>query len=488
MTEETFSVDEIKNGKFLATLSGWRLLLIDAIFIWLAFFVAYYLRYTVQLFQPVDEANTAPFNPYIPYAFIFMLWVLMSCQNAGLYRPRRGRTWANEIFAIGNAATNAGVIVMALSFLFQPLVFSRLMIVQAIVLAVLFLGGWRLILKSVKQRLQKRGFGVERVLIVGADELGRHVLRTMVARPDLGYRPIGFVDDDAQLGTTDLGRVPAMGPVSNVLLILDRHHIDLVIVTLPWEHHQQIVDIARICKDRQIEVRTVPDLLQLNISQVQIEMLGGIPLLGLHRELKFHPANLLIKRVLDISIIMLALPLLIPIFTIIAIAIKLDSNGPIFFGQERIGMNGKPFKMYKFRSMVQNAEQMWEKLIRETGEDQRLPKIKDDPRITRVGAFIRRTSLDELPNILNVLKGDMSLIGPRPQVTREVELYEPWHYQRLKTLPGMTGLWQISGRSDIPFDEMCLLDIYYIENWSLALDLQILLQTAPRVIFRSGAY
>jgi lipopolysaccharide/colanic/teichoic acid biosynthesis glycosyltransferase len=138
--------------------------------------------------------------------------------------------------------------------------------------------------------------------------------------------------------------------------------------------------------------------------------------------------------------------------------------------------------------MIQNAEAMWDDVLRDTSEDLRRPKLTNDPRVTRVGKFIRRTSLDELPNLINVIKGNMSLVGPRPQVRREVELYETWQYQRLKVRPGMTGLWQISGRSDIPFDEMCLLDIYYIENWSLALDLQILLQTAPRVLFQRGAY
>lgn len=472
----------------LLALKGWQLLLIDAIFIVLSFLISYYFRYEVELIRPVDEINSAPFVPYIPYAFLFMVWVLAANQGSGLYQQRRGRTWANELFSVANAAANGALVVMALSFLLRPLVFSRLLIVQSVILTIVFLGIWRLVLRIIKTRLQKRGIGVERVLIVGVGELGRHVLRTIVARPDLGYRPIGFVDDDPQAGTHDLGRVAALGDVGNTPTILDSKAVDLVIVTLPWERHQQIVAIVRECEKRQIAVRTVPDLFQLNLSQVQMEMLGGVPLLGVHRELEMHPANRILKRLLDISLIILALPFILLLFAVIAILIRLDTPGPVFFGQERIGMNRKPFKIYKFRSMVRDAEAMWDDVLKNSNEDPRRPKVNDDPRITRVGKFLRRTSIDELPNLLNVIRGDMSLIGPRPQVRREVELYEPWHYQRLKVRPGMTGLWQISGRSDVPFDEMCLLDIYYIENWSLALDLQILLQTVPRVLFRSGAY
>ena len=153
-----------------------------------------------------------------------------------------------------------------------------------------------------------------------------------------------------------------------------------------------------------------------------------------------------------------------------------------------IALNGKSFDLIKFRSMIPNADELRAQLVKESGEDPRHPKIKNDPRITFVGRFIRATSLDELPNLINVLRGQMSLVGPRPPTPDEVQLYEPWHMQRLQTLPGLTGLWQVNGRSDVPFDEMCLLDIYYIENWSVGMDAQILMMTLPRVLLRHGAY
>jgi exopolysaccharide biosynthesis polyprenyl glycosylphosphotransferase len=234
-------------------------------------------------------------------------------------------------------------------------------------------------------------------------------------------------------------------------------------------------------------VRTVPDIFELSLSQVQIEMLGGIPLLGLNGDARFHTSDRLVKRALDILLTALALLPAALITGLIALAIRLDTPGPILFAQERIGRNGRSFKVYKFRSMIADAEKLHADLIRETGEDPRHPKLANDPRVTRVGRWIRRFSIDEVPQIWNILRGEMSWVGPRPATPQEVELYEPWHRQRLQVLPGLTGLWQVSGRSEVPFEEMCLLDIYYIENWSLPLDLQILLRTVPHVLLAHGA-
>ncbi|MBN1679256.1 MAG: sugar transferase [Anaerolineae bacterium] len=465
----------------------WLLPTVDAVLTVVAFLISYYLRYELQFIQPVDEANAAPFTPYIPYTAIFVVLLLLFNQGASLYRERRGRTWWDEVFSISNGATNAGMTVMALSFLLQPLVFSRLLIVQAIVLAVVLLGVWRIVLREVRGQMRKRGIGVEHVLIVGAGAVGRSVLQTIIARPDLGYKAVGFVDDDPERGTNDLGRVPALGDVTNLPRIIDDYQVDTVIITLPWQVQRKILRIVRECERKHVGVRTVPDLFELSLSQVQVEMLGGIPLLGLNGEAHLHSSSRLIKRSLDILLTILVLPFALLIMTVVAAAIRLDSPGPVFFSQERVGLNGRRFVVHKFRSMVTDAEKLKADLIRRTGQDPRHPKVSDDPRITRIGGWIRRFSIDELPQILNILRGEMSWVGPRPAVPEEVELYEPWHLQRLRVLPGLTGLWQVSGRSSVPFEEMCLLDIYYIENWSLGLDLQICLRTVPRVLLAHGA-
>ncbi|GIV80840.1 MAG: hypothetical protein KatS3mg051_0194 [Anaerolineae bacterium] len=195
------------------------------------------------------------------------------------------------------------------------------------------------------------------------------MLQTLVARPDLGYKVVGFVDDDPERGANDLGRVPALGGLDNLPRLIDTHKVDLVIITLPWHVQRKILNIVRECERKHVKVRTVPDLFELSLSQVQVEMLGGIPLLGLNGEARFSPSNRIAKRVLDLILVLIALPPALLITAITALAIRLDSPGPIFFTQERIGLNGKPFKVYKFRSMVVDAEKMHADLIRQTGED-----------------------------------------------------------------------------------------------------------------------
>jgi exopolysaccharide biosynthesis polyprenyl glycosylphosphotransferase len=466
----------------------WLLPTVDALLVLAAFLLSYYLRYEVQFLKPVDEANAAPFDPYLVYTGLFALLMLLYSQSAGLYRERRGRAWWDEVFTIANGSANAAVFVMALSFLLRPLVFSRLLITQAALLSVILLGFWRLVLRAIRAYLRRRGIGVERVLVVGAGTVGRSVLQILVSRPDLGYKAIGFVDDDPERGVTDLGRVPALGGVDNLQRLIEVHNVDLVVITLPWQVQRKIIQIVRECERKQVKVRTVPDLFELSLSQVQVEMLGGIPLLGLNGDTQLQPSSRLVKRAVDIVLVILAAPWVALLTLVTALAIKLDTPGPIFYSQERVGLNGKPFRVYKFRSMVVNADALWHDLIRKTGDDPRHPKVPHDPRITRVGRWIRRFSLDEFPQIWNILRGEMSWVGPRPAIPEEVELYEPWHLQRLRVLPGLTGLWQVSGRSEVPFEEMCLMDIYYIENWSLGLDAQIILRTIPIILLAHGAH
>ncbi len=461
---------------------------LDVLWTLVAFLISYYLRYEVEFLEPVDEANAAPFTPYVPYALIFAILVVLFNHNARLYREQRGRTWWEELFAITNSATNSAVFVMALSFALQPLVFSRLLVIQATLLVVVLMGAWRLVLREIQARMRQRGIGIERVLIVGAGAVGRSVLQTIVARPDLGYQVVGFVDDDPERSSTGIGRVPALGQISNLARIIDQQHVDTVIITLPWHVQRKIVDIVRECERKNVRVRTVPDLFELSLSQVEVEMLGGVPLLSIGHSSDLHPSSRVAKRALDLALVVLTLPFAALLMLGVAIAIKLDSPGPVFFSQKRVGLNGRIFTVYKFRSMVTDAEKLHYELMRQTGEDLRHPKLTNDPRVTRVGRWIRRFSLDELPQIFNILKGDMSWVGPRPAIPAEVELYEPWHRQRLHIMPGLTGLWQVSGRNEVPFEEMCLMDIYYIENWSLGLDLQIIMRTIPHVLLAHGAY
>ncbi len=337
-------------------------------------------------------------------------------------------------------------------------------------------------------RLRERGIGVLRALVVGGGDVGLVVLRTLIARKEQGYIPIGYLDENPLSASVDLGRVRGLGGLDNLEHVVAEHQVNFVVIALPWSDHDRILEVIDRCRRMGVDVSAVPDVFQLNVRQLQIENLDGVPLLRVNGE---HPAlagGRLIKRALDLLLLLLLSPAILTICGLVALAIRLEGQGAILYAQERVGEGGKRFRMLKFRSMIPDADQMRQALIRTHNLDPRHPKIKDDPRMTRVGRFIRRTSLDELPNAVNVLLGQMSLIGPRPPTPDEVLLYEDWHMQRLGVKPGITGLWQVSGRSEVPFDEMCLLDIYYIENWSLRLDLQILLMTVPRVLLRRGAY
>jgi len=462
--------------------------LMDVALINLAFAIAYWVRYDLQWFRAVDPANYAPFRMYIPFALVLTALLTMAYKLGGVYDQPRGASWFDEVYALVGGTTTGIVIVTAITFWFRPLVYSRLMFLWAGLIIVTSLSLSRLIKRWVLESRMRRGLGVDRVLIVGAGEVGRRLMRNIVAQPELGYQVIGFVDDDPGKNSTDIGRFKALGGIDNLPRVIQAKAIDEVIITLPWMHHRKILGIMRQCEREQVRARIVPDLFQLAISRVDIEDLGGIPIIGV-KEVSITGWNLAFKRASDLFVSLAGLTLLSPLLLLISVAIKLDSPGPVLFKQVRVGKGGRRrFVCYKFRSMRQGAEEERPQLADRDEVVGVTFKIRNDPRCTRVGRFLRRTSLDELPQIYNVLRGLMSLVGPRPALPSEVEQYQEWHRRRLEISPGITGLWQVSGRSQLTFDEMCLLDIYYLENWSALLDLKIALKTFPAVLAGRGAY
>jgi exopolysaccharide biosynthesis polyprenyl glycosylphosphotransferase len=461
--------------------------LTDIVLINLAFAAAYWVRYDLQWFRAVDPAYDASFRDYIPFALVLTILLMIAYRLGGVYHQPRGASWLDEVYTLISSTTIAIVIIMAMTFWFRPLVYSRLMFLWAGLLIVTLLSLSRLIKRWAWQSLMRRGMGVDRVLIVGAGEVGRRLMRNIVAQPELGYRVIGFVDDDPEKNRTDIGRFKALGGIDNLPRVAQEEAIDEVIITLPWVYHRKILGIMRQCEREQVRARIVPDLFQLALSRVDIEDLGGIPIIGV-KEISITGWNLAFKRASDIVLSLAVLIFLSPLLLLISVAIKLDSPGPALFKQVRVGKGGRRFICYKFRSMRQGAEEERPQLADLDEVVGPIFKIRHDPRCTRVGRFLRRTSLDELPQLYNVLRGEMSLVGPRPPIPLEVEQYQEWHRKRLEVSPGMTGLWQVSGRSQLTFDEMCLLDIYYLENWSPLLDLKIALKTIPAVLAGRGAY
>jgi len=450
--------------------------------------LAYWVRYELRWFRDVSYYHDM--SAYVPFSLLFTALMLLAFQMDGAYRRKRGRRWLDQVYHIINAAAKSVVVLFAITFfldIFQPLQYSRALFLQAGLIVIPLLSLARLASNWTEGRLRARGVGVARVIIVGAGEIGRTVMRTIVAQPELGYQAVGFVDDNPEKGQTDIGRFKALGPLRNLPRLIEDESVDEVLITLPWMYHRKIMSVVRECERRQVSARIVPDLFQMSLSRVDVDDLGGVPLIGV-REVGFGRGTLLVKRGMDVLGAVLGLVLGAPILGLIALAIRLDSPGPVVFRQTRVGAGGKRFEMYKFRSMREGADAELEKLSDLNEADGYLFKIRDDPRLTRVGKILRRSSLDELPQLWNVLRGEMSLVGPRPPVPTEVSRYKRWHRRRLDGRPGMTGLWQVSGRSLLSFDETVLLDVYYIENWSLWLDLKILLRTIPTVLFGEGAY
>jgi exopolysaccharide biosynthesis polyprenyl glycosylphosphotransferase len=449
--------------------------------------IAYWIRYDLQWLRAVDPAFVVPFSVYIPFALILTVVLILAYRRHGLYSLRQGITWLDELIAIINGTTTGIVIMVVLVFISRPTFYSRLIFFYAGALIVGLLSFSRLIKNLWLGHMRRRGIGVARAIIVGAGEVGRTVMRTMVAHPDLGYQIVGFVDDDPAKGTTDIGRFKGLGSLDTLAVLVQDEAIDEVIITLPWQYHRKIMAIMAQCERENVRARIVPDLFQMTLSRMSITEMAGIPLIGV-RQTRISPFTLFLKRAVDVVFSLFVLIIAAPLMGLIALGIKLDSPGPVLFRQARVGKGGRPFTVYKFRSMETGAEEQKELLRGLNEADGPIFKIKDDPRVTRMGRWLRRFSLDELPQFYNVLRGDMSIIGPRPPLAEEVAEYQPWHMRRLETAPGITGLWQVSGRSELPFDEMALLDIYYVEQWRPSLDLQILLRTIPTILFGDGAY
>jgi exopolysaccharide biosynthesis polyprenyl glycosylphosphotransferase len=274
---------------------------------------------------------------------------------------------------------------------------------------------------------------------VGAGEVAQTVLRATVARPELGYRVEGFIDDDPAKAETRIGRYPVLGPVASLPALIQEFEIDEVIITLPWTFHRQIVEIMRQCERRDVRVRIVPDLFQMTLNRVVMENLDGIPLFGV-QEPHLSPWQNVAKRGIDIVVSAFMLIVLAPVMGLTAVAIKLDSPGPVIFRQPRVGRGGAVFTCFKFRSMYVDAESRMAELRAQNEASGPLFKMRNDPRRTRVGRVIRRASIDEFPQFWNVLRGEMTLVGPRPGMPSEVREYDSWHRRRLEAMPGLTGL------------------------------------------------
>jgi exopolysaccharide biosynthesis polyprenyl glycosylphosphotransferase len=470
---------------------------LDAALILVGFVLAYHMRYTVRWPPPFESVvrevatgNYVPAEAFTPYAIGLAFGLLAMFAMKGLYRLPRSASVLDHIGIILSSTTTGIAVLIVVVFLHRTTAFySRLIFAFAWITIVLLLSLMRVIVIWTQRWRWARGIGCERVLVVGGKGLGRSVMESIVAHPFLGYHLVGYLEDN---------EAPANGVRPNLHFHHLGHLIDLhatiasrrvqrVILALPFWEQDRLPQLVDICRATGVTFNVVPDLYHLSFDRAEADQLSGIPLIGL-KTVSLRGWNLLVKRTMDLVLIAIGSPLVLLLGGLIALAIRRDSPGPIVFRQQRVGKGGKLFTTYKFRTMVVDAEQRKADISADEPIDDRLFKMRHDPRTTRLGRFLRRTSLDELPQLWNVVLGEMSLVGPRPQVPQEVAKYQDWHARRLEVTPGMTGLWQVLGRSDSTFDEMVRLDIYYAENWTPGMDIRILLQTLPAVLSGRGAY
>lgn len=393
------------------------------------------------------------------------------------------KSFSDQFYKIIKSYSYAVLITIGIAFILKIVAYSRLIVIGFWFGGILLSGLLHLFKRLVFIYYARQGKMSQNVLVIGAGKIGSTIVNEFNSNPTLGYRVVGFVDDQNRKSV--LG-VPILGKTNDLLSIIKRENIDEIIVTIPSER-EMVNRLIQQLRKFDVQIKIIPDMYNLVTTSVEFGHINALPYVTIVKTPMRGP-GLVIKRAFDVIATSIALTLLLPVLLLTAISIKLDSKGPVIYRQQRIGKNGQIFNMLKFRSMIANADELKDSLSKLNEADGPVFKIKNDPRVTKLGGFIRKYSIDELPQLLNVLKGDMSLVGPRPPVPTEVERYGDSEWRRLEVLPGITGLWQVSGRSDLSFQQWMNLDLYYIENWSLALDLKILLKTIPTVLKGEGAY
>lgn len=449
------------------------LVLSDAAAVVLAFLAAYQLRSLSG--RPNDLSEL---TEYYPTLALLVVSLIVTFALARLYVERRSASYVDLLGALFVAVTIGNVIAMAATALsLNNLDVPRLLLIYAWVLSIVFIWVARVLLSQILRAARLAGADAERLLIVGAGEDGHLILHKVLSAPELGYQVVGFVDDEPH---PEADR-PVLGPLSAVLEVMRQYRVREVVVANPALNHVQLLGIVAACSAARASIKIFPDVFQLVAREVSASEFGGLPMLEV-RDVNLHGWNLFLKRAADVAISGATLVALAPLLIAVALGIKLSSRGPVFFIQERVGMDGRPFPLVKFRSMHVDAES-------ESGPVWAIP---EDERTTWIGRIIRRYSIDELPQLVNVLLGDMSLVGPRPERPYFVEQFSrliPRYAERHREKAGMTGWAQVNGlRGQTPISERTRYDLFYVEHWSPAFDLKILLKTLPAIFRGRNAY
>jgi exopolysaccharide biosynthesis polyprenyl glycosylphosphotransferase len=456
-----------------------------------AMWVAYYLRfvngYMVTHFTPESP-------PQVHALFLTMLigfpMLIAFLKASGMYKVNVMVRTLDKLPKIVIAVNALIVSTLVLLFLLNVTGSFRGYTVFFWFFCILFVFMGRILLQMGLSLTGVRDIVERNTLIVGSGQVGKCMAMKLKRHPESGLKPVGFLDNDPLFTTFDepeLKDMRVLGRLDDFERVAKQQAVEKVIIGFVKGSHEPLLELVTTCNHMGIECAVLPRLFEVITHEINVKEIGGISLVPL-REKSISSFKHVRKTIEDYTLAVLGMLVIWPVLAITTIAIKLDSPGPALYTQTRVGRKGKEFKFYKFRSMVDGADGMRDSLENGNGKDDILWKMQDDPRVTRVGKVIRRFSIDELPQIFNVLNGNMSIVGPRPGLPEEVAQYKGWHTDRLNIKPGITGMWQVNGRSNLPFDEMIKLDYYYIERWSMWEDLKIILRTITAVLSREGAY
>ena len=449
-----------------------------------SFLLTYYVRNNI-----LGLSRLYPFlghYAWILFAILFLWAILLT--SFGVYNFLKSRSLRNICLAILKTIVVGLVIIIVVLFLLRDHTISRIFLLSFGGLNFIFLTSEKVFLTFLQQSaVQAKRYRWTQILVVGSGKGAEHLVKTVEGNPHWGLKILGCLDFDSSKAGKIIRGCKVLGLASNLQEFLRSHVVDQVVFSLPFEFWDRLPEFLRACEEVGVPSHVLAEFSHSGRVRIEASDLFGIPALSFSTTPEWG-WSLLLKEIFDRVVAFFLLIVLSPLFLVIALGIKSSSPGPILFRQQRCGLNGRKFILYKFRSMVENAEQMQEQIKGLSETTGPVFKIRSDPRLTKFGRILRKSTFDELPQLINVLKGEMSLVGPRPPIPSEVEKYDIWQRRRLSVKPGMTCLWQVSGRSDLSFDKWMELDLTYIDNWSLWLDFKILLKTIPAVLSGRGAY
>ncbi len=455
------------------------------------FLLAYWFRFQLAF---LPEAPVPSFDLYFRVSFLVGILGFTMLSFSGMYRLRHLSFGVEDFFGIFRAVTFCSLFIMVMNFVFRGYLtsydvetYSRLIIFFAWFLSLILLSTWRFVTALVFKRYRKQGKGLKNVIIIGTGPIARDFCRAIQLNIDFEYRPLGFLSNGTLQDTDEVEGLQVMGSVDELPDIIRREIVSEVVLTCMDMDMEQVAHTIKACERADVQFSMIPGFFEILTRQMRVQEVADIPIFQLEERI-FQRWGRLVKRGIDIAISTVVILSFAPLWLLVAAGIRLESKGGVFFKHDRVGKGEKVFSMWKFRSMCQDADDRRGEIENLHKSGDALLRAPDDMRVTRIGRFLRRFSIDEIPQLYNVLKGEMSVVGPRPHMPSEVAHYKDWQRRKFDVLPGITGLTQVRGRKDLSLDEMVRLDIYYIENWSPFLDLQILLKTVPAVFGGKGAY